>query len=218
MAKQVGPLFFTGTIDGLIFYKLGDNYYTRSKGSYKSAKHMRRNPRYQRTMEKADQFGRASRLLKEVYYCYLPKAIRKHGLYGKLTGVVNTWLQQGKSPEEVRALLLAHLQQLAAAVGKTPAKANEKAVKPTINQHRTTNNAQPSPPAPNAQRTTNNEQRSTNTAQRPTRSCWKVKPNGRLQMPGSLKRLPIATSLKCHTKHNPKLTEEVNIHAPADST
>ena len=44
MAKQVGPLFITGTIDGIIFYKLGDHYYMRSKGSYKSGKQMRRDP------------------------------------------------------------------------------------------------------------------------------------------------------------------------------
>ena len=44
MAKQVGPVFITGTIDGIIFYKLGDTYYLRSKGDYKSAKMMRKDP------------------------------------------------------------------------------------------------------------------------------------------------------------------------------
>jgi len=67
MAKQVGPLFFTGTTDGVIFYKLGDKYYTRSKGSYKSARHMRRNPRYRRTLQQAGRFGGAVKLVQDVY-------------------------------------------------------------------------------------------------------------------------------------------------------
>ena len=112
MAKQVGPLFITGTIDGIIFYKLGDNYYIRSKGSYKSAKRMRKDPRLQRTMQKAAQFGVASKLVKEVYYRHLPREVRRQGLFGQLTGMVNGWLQQGKTKEDVKALLLAHCQAL----------------------------------------------------------------------------------------------------------
>jgi hypothetical protein len=95
MAKQVGPLFITGTIDGIIFYKLGEQYYIRSKGSYKSAKYMRRDPRLKRTMQKAAQFGQASDITKEVYYRHLPREIRKHGLL-----------------EEAKALLITHCQSL----------------------------------------------------------------------------------------------------------
>jgi hypothetical protein len=112
MAKQVGPLFITGTIDGIIFYKLGEQYYIRSKGSYKSAKYMRKDPRLKRTMEKANQFGGASKLVKEVYYRQLPREVRKFGLFGKLTGMVNSWLQKGKPKEEVKELLIAHCQTL----------------------------------------------------------------------------------------------------------
>jgi hypothetical protein len=112
MAKQVGPLFITGTIDGIIFYKLGEQYYIRSKGCYKSAKYMRRDPRLKRTMQKAAQFGQASDITKEVYYRHLPREVRKHGLFGKLTGRVNGWLQQGKTREEVKELLIAHCQTL----------------------------------------------------------------------------------------------------------
>jgi hypothetical protein len=112
MAKQVGPLFITGTIDGIIFYKLGEQYYIRSKGSYKSAKYMRKDPRLKRTMQKAAQFGQASKLVKEVYYRQLPREVRKFGLFGKLTGMVNGWLQKGKNREEVNELLIAHCQTL----------------------------------------------------------------------------------------------------------
>ena len=137
MAKQVGPLFFTGTVDGVIFYKLGNQYYMRSKGDYKSGKQMRKDPHYKRTMQQADQFGTASKLLKEVYYRHLPRAVRKHGLYGKLTGLVNRWLQQGKGREEVRALLLAHCQTLAAAA--TPTSNGQQSA---VTDQRTTNNVQ----------------------------------------------------------------------------
>jgi hypothetical protein len=112
MAKQVGPLFITGTIDGIIFYKLGEQYYLRSKGDYKSAKYMRKDPRLKRTMQKAAQFGQASDITKEVYYRQLPREIRKHGLFGKLTGRVNSWLQHGKTREEAKELLIAHCQTL----------------------------------------------------------------------------------------------------------
>src|SRR5688572_28396186 len=112
MAKQVGPLFITGTIDGIIFYKLGDQYYLRSKGDYKSAKRMRKDPRLKRTMEKASQFGEASKITKEVYYRQLPKEVRRQGLFGKLTGRVNSWLQQGKTREEAKEALIAHCQTL----------------------------------------------------------------------------------------------------------
>ncbi|HYH14883.1 MAG TPA: hypothetical protein VD794_06680 [Flavisolibacter sp.] len=112
MAKQVGPLFITGTIDGVIFYKLGDQYYLRSKGAYKSGKQMRKDPYYRRTLEKADQFGLASKLVRWVYYRHLPRAVRKHGLFGKLTGMVNRWLQAGKGTDEVREALIAYCQGL----------------------------------------------------------------------------------------------------------
>src|SRR5438552_1929470 len=49
MAKQVGPLFITGTIDGIIFYKLNGQYYMRSKGDYRSGKQMRKDPRLKRS-------------------------------------------------------------------------------------------------------------------------------------------------------------------------
>jgi hypothetical protein len=169
MAKQVGPLFFTGTIDGIIFYKVGDKYYTRSKGSYKSPKYMRRNPKYKRTMEKADQFGTASKLVQETYYRHVPKEVRKQGLYGQLTGKVMNWLQEGKSGKEAQELLTAHCQSLSI---------------PT-EQRSTLNDQQKTAPPKVEQRPTINEQRSTVNGQ-PKRarylSRWKVKRNGHLQI------------------------------------
>ena len=108
MAKQAGPVFFTGTIDGLIFYKLGDEYYVRRLGKYKNGKQMRRSPKYERTMRNADQFGEASALSKWFYYDHMPREARKHGAFGRLTGVAYRLIQEGKTNEEVTAMLIAY--------------------------------------------------------------------------------------------------------------
>ena len=197
MAKQVGPLFVTGTIDGIIFYKLGDHYYMRSKGSYKSGKQMRKDPHYQRTMQNADRFGGAVQLVQDVYYRHLPKAIRKHGLFGKLTGLVNSWLYAGKSQEEVKALLLAHCQHLAAAAVAPKEKEARRKASASAPQPETV--AAPHQ-TPTEQRPPLTDQQTTVNAQRPTKqaryfSRWKVKRNGRLHIPRLAKRLLTVTPL-----------------------
>jgi hypothetical protein len=108
MAKQAGPVFFTGTIDGLIFYELNGQYYVRRLGKYKNKKQMRRSPKYERTMKNADQFGEASALSKWIYYDHMPRAARKHGAFGRLTGVAYRLIQEGRSKEEITAMLIAY--------------------------------------------------------------------------------------------------------------
>ena len=63
---------------------------------------MRKDPAFKRTMANVDTFGIASKLVKYWYYRHIPKASRKHGLFGKLTGRVHRWLQEGKSKEEAK--------------------------------------------------------------------------------------------------------------------
>ncbi|ANE49445.1 hypothetical protein [Flavisolibacter tropicus] len=165
MAKQVGPVFITGTIDGIIFYKLGDTYYLRSKGDYKSAKRMRKDPSLKRTMANAERFGVAARMVKRVYYRQLPGTVRKPGLFARLTGMVNKWLYQGHTKEEAQELLMAHCQVLAAkqkATEATPVAAVPPTTKP-VQQ----------PPAPANQKP----------KQARYLSNWKVKRNGRLHIP-----------------------------------
>jgi hypothetical protein len=108
MAKQAGPVFFTGTIDGLIFYELNGQYYVRRLGKYKNKKQMRRSPKYERTMKNADQFGEAAALSKWIYYAHMPTEARKHGAFGRLTGVAYRLIQEGKSKEEITAMLIAY--------------------------------------------------------------------------------------------------------------
>ena len=108
MAKQAGPLYFTGTIGDLIFYKLGDNYYVRQKGSYNTK--AVQTPGARPLMQlKQGEFGQASKLASEVYRM-LPKAMRGHGVHGRLTARVLERLRKGLTAEEIKTLLLQELQ------------------------------------------------------------------------------------------------------------
>ena len=118
MAKQAGPIYFIGSIDDLTFYKQGGQYYIKrtSTCSETTKKKYRTEPGYALLRLRKRQFGLAVKLVEKVYYSHLPKAVRKHGLFGKLTGMVNTLLQKGKTEEEALQLLIAHCAKLAAPV------------------------------------------------------------------------------------------------------
>ncbi|ANE49498.1 hypothetical protein [Flavisolibacter tropicus] len=177
MAKQVGPIFITGTIDGIIFYKLGNTYYLRSKGDYKSAKRMRKDPNLKRTMANADQFGIASKIVKYPYYRNLPKEVRKFGLFAKLTGMVKRWLQEGKSKEEAKEALIEYMQTL---IPKNPTEA-------TTTVRETLPVLPPKPmPAPMATKPKPAVTKPASFAKQSRYlSNWKVKRNGRLHIPKS---------------------------------
>lgn len=68
MARQAGPLFFTGTIDGLIFYKVGDRYFVRKKGEPTTGtkKRLKDKACYPVLNMRKSEFGRASTLAREV--------------------------------------------------------------------------------------------------------------------------------------------------------
>ena len=103
MAKQAGPHYFTGTIGDLIFYKLGDNYYVRQKGSYNTKALQKPGARPLMQLKQAE-FGRASKLASEVYRL-LPRTLKKHGLFGQFTKAARTLLRQGKDEAAVKAAL-----------------------------------------------------------------------------------------------------------------
>ncbi|ANE50003.1 hypothetical protein [Flavisolibacter tropicus] len=176
MAKQVGPVFITGTIDGIIFYKLNGQYYLRSKGDYKSAKRMRKDPSLQRTMANADRFGVASKMVKRVYYRQLPGTVRKPGLFARLTGMVNKWLYQGKTKEEAQELLLAHCQKLAAKQTTIEATPSVRTTAPVLPPH-------PTPALTTTEKKKEITKPTPRVKQARYLSNWKVKRNGRLYIP-----------------------------------
>ena len=105
MARQAGPLYFTGTIGDLIFYKIGENYYMRQAGSYNTKAVQKPGARPLMQLKQAE-FGRASQLAKEVYWRQLPREKRGWGVHSKMTKIARQLLQEGKSEAEVLALVV----------------------------------------------------------------------------------------------------------------
>ncbi len=103
MAKQEGPYFVTGCAGNICFYKMDGQYYMRLKSTL-SGKRVKKDPRFKKTMQNAGLLADASKIASKLYR-ELPKEERAKGLYRKLTGMGMRLLKEGKSKEEVFALL-----------------------------------------------------------------------------------------------------------------
>lgn len=99
MAKQCGPLPFSGTIGNVCFYKMGDQYYARLKSSL-SGKRVKKDPAFRRTMEHANILAEASRIASGIYRL-IPKEEKQHALYRELTGAAIRMLKEGVQPESI---------------------------------------------------------------------------------------------------------------------
>lgn len=99
MPEQCGPLFMTGAIDDLCFYKMEGKYYLRMKSSL-TGKRVKRDPAFRRTRENAAQLGQASKLASGVYR-RLPAEQRKRAYYRQITGEALRLLYGGKTVQEV---------------------------------------------------------------------------------------------------------------------
>lgn len=103
MAKQVGPVFITGTIGDICFYRMDGVYYARMKSSLNS-KRVKKDPKFRRTMEYAGLMGQASKIAAGVYRL-LPEDKRKHTLYRAMTGQALRMLKDGMEADVVKAQL-----------------------------------------------------------------------------------------------------------------
>ncbi len=103
MAKQKGPIYFTGSRGGLCFYELDGAYYVRRKSTL-SGKRVKRDPKFALTMVYAGIMGRASKIAAAVYHM-IPLEERVHTFYRILTGAAMTLLKQGVEADLVRAML-----------------------------------------------------------------------------------------------------------------
>lgn len=63
MAKQVGPIKLTGTVAGITFYKMGDEFYARAKGGPTREKVLK-DKNSIRTRENASEFAHCSHVAK----------------------------------------------------------------------------------------------------------------------------------------------------------
>jgi hypothetical protein len=66
MAKQAGPIKFTGTIDNICFYKMYGEYFVRRKSSLEG-KRVKKDPAFKKTMQHAHLLAKASKIASEIY-------------------------------------------------------------------------------------------------------------------------------------------------------
>lgn len=107
MSKQRGPVYFTGTADGICYYKMNGKYYARRKSTM-SRKRVRRDLAFARTRRNAELLGQASRVAAGIYRL-LPRAQKKLDLYRAMTGQAMAMFKKGVDEAEVRD----QLQQVA---------------------------------------------------------------------------------------------------------
>jgi hypothetical protein len=103
MARQAGLIKITGTIGDITFYQLEEEYYLRKKTSL-NRKRFLKDPAFAGSRIRSAQFGVASSLASR-FYRSLPKEKKGHGIIGKLSGMANTFLQQGYTTDETLTLL-----------------------------------------------------------------------------------------------------------------
>lgn len=103
MAKQVGPVFLTGTVGNITYYKMDGQYYARSKSSL-SRKRVKRSRSFKRTMEYADWLAQASKIAAAIYRLF-PRKTRQHDDYRTITGQAMQLLKSGVEKEIVQELL-----------------------------------------------------------------------------------------------------------------
>ncbi len=103
MPRQKGPIKIKGTIAGLTYYQMDGDHFVRRKTSLNKAK-IKNDPAFANSRKASEAFGQAAAIAGSVYHT-LPKEKRKKGVIGKLTGIANKLLREGKSEEEVREVL-----------------------------------------------------------------------------------------------------------------
>jgi|GEM_PF-2228462 len=100
MAKQKGIHGLNGTIDELTYYEAFGQLLVKRKGGLDPEKIKRNKERYQRRIQCAENFGKASTIVR-LLYRQIPKENKHHGLFGKLTGMANQMLYKRLPEEEV---------------------------------------------------------------------------------------------------------------------
>ncbi|WP_298738364.1 hypothetical protein [uncultured Chitinophaga sp.] len=103
MSKQCGPVYITGTVKGICYYRMNGKYYARRKSTL-SRKRVKRDRAFALTRKYAALLGQASAIAAQVYRL-LPKAQKKLDLYRAMTGQAIGMLKQGMNEGEIKARL-----------------------------------------------------------------------------------------------------------------
>jgi len=103
MSKQCGPVYITGTVKGICYYRMNGKYYARRKSTL-SRKRVKKDKAFALTRKYAELLGAASSIAARVYRL-LPKGRKQLSLYRAMTGQAMGMLKQGVSEEEVKECL-----------------------------------------------------------------------------------------------------------------
>jgi hypothetical protein len=103
MAKQIGDIIITGTIDDITFYEMEGRGYARKKSTL-TGKKVKRDPRFKRTMQSAHRLGRGSQLASKVYRS-LPRPEQVYTLFKELKRIAVLAIKDGKGEADVMLLL-----------------------------------------------------------------------------------------------------------------
>ena len=104
MAKQVGIIPITGTIDNLTFYELNGKYYVRKKSSL-SGKRVKTNACFSNTRRNAKWFAEAVRLTKQVYYELLFTFPNRFSIWHPMRNRAQQLVREGMPGTEIILLL-----------------------------------------------------------------------------------------------------------------
>ena len=104
MARKAGPIFITGSIDNLCFYKMGGQYYVRKKSSL-DGKRVRRDKAFAVTMKNAELMGKGSSVASSVYRL-VPVSCRGIVLFRAITSAAISLLRKGDLDRDGVVLVL----------------------------------------------------------------------------------------------------------------
>lgn len=103
MARLLGDIEYTGTIDGLCFYRMYGSCFVRTKSSL-TGKRFWKDTAFEGSRKSCNLLAKASSIA-SVFYKTYPKEKRRKGLFNEMTGKVKLWLKEGKSEEGALLLL-----------------------------------------------------------------------------------------------------------------
>jgi hypothetical protein len=110
MARQVGLIKITGTIDDLVFYESGGEYYVRKKPSINRRRY-KRSPRFANSRRSNERFGGANRVASGVY-TRIRKEARRRDLYRYLASRAIQLMKEGLDPAAVEDRLFQYLYRV----------------------------------------------------------------------------------------------------------
>jgi hypothetical protein len=99
MARQIGPIKITGTIDDVTFYKMHGVYYARRKSSL-TAKKVKTHPHFALTRMYAKWLGEASEMASQVYRT-LPKEERRYEAFCRMKKLAHKRVKEGVEREVI---------------------------------------------------------------------------------------------------------------------